>query len=112
MITEEEKLRIKAFLLEKEIESEFVFDNHIAVSFKLTIDHRPDQVQFWPAGKIARFWYWTEDHDQKLDRLYIIDRNGLHHTYNGYNYPNTGWSTLEDAIRKLVNSTVFNMRLF
>jgi hypothetical protein len=112
MITEEEKIRIKEFLLEKGIESEFIFGNHIAVSFQLTIDHRNDQVQFWKAGKIARFWYWTEDSDGKLDELVIIDRIGRKHTYCGGSNSSGEWSTIEYAIKKVVAHKFFNNRLF
>jgi hypothetical protein len=98
MITNEEKTRIKAFLLEKGIESEFVGTNHIAVLFRST--------DFF-TKTIPKFWRHEYAINGMFVSLHAEDAEGNPHYYHPIYDPVMLYETLEQAIRAMLRDYTF-----
>jgi hypothetical protein len=98
MITDVEKLRIKAFLLQKGIESEFVGTNHIAVLFRSTD----------PFSKtVPKVWEFEFYSTERFRVLKAEDITGCSFIYGRIDEPIQLYQTLEQAIRAMIRDYKF-----
>ena len=98
MITEEEKLRIKAFLLEKGIVSEFIGPNHLAVLFRSSDPFSKTVTKFWSFE-----FYATE----RFRVLKAEDITGCSFIYGRIDEPVQLYQNLEQAIRAMLRDYKF-----